>query len=414
MAQRVWDQYLTERDRAHLAMRPPRRRGFGEKPALLLIDLYRWVFGDKPEPILEAMKKWPGSCGLEGWGAIPQIQKLLTKSREVGIPIVHTTGLDGAGVAPRSPQRESELQANRDPEARDRFTRRYEIIDEVKPLSGETVLRKAGPSAFWGTPLIGHLNALHVDTIIACSNFFFFLPRRQRHCSCRSSFVVLALREQGVAFTEANAAPVTSAGPGRFRPSAPRSPGSLRPPSRLAEAAAVLDDDSDLLLAAELAAISTPRKRPPRSWWRPACSRTRARCSFAHAIVRDAVAARLSAGVRSALHARAAELLSARGASPDAVAGHLLADPAARTTLGGRRLPRNSWAGLALARSAPDEAAVRLRSMPCAEPPSSDEQLTLVLELARAESLLGRPDAVALYERVHDEAADDELRARAP
>ena len=168
MAQRVWDQYLTERDRAHLAMRPPRRRGFGEKPALLLIDLYRWVFGDKPEPILEAMKKWPSSCGLEGWGAIPQIQELLTKSREVGIPIVHTTGLDGAGVAPRSPQRESELQANRDPEARERFTRRYEIIDEVKPLSGETVLHKAGPSAFWGTPLIGHLNALHVDTIIAC------------------------------------------------------------------------------------------------------------------------------------------------------------------------------------------------------------------------------------------------------
>jgi len=83
MAQRVWDQYLTERDRAHLAMRPPRRRGFGEKPALLLIDLYRWVFGDKPEPILEATKKWPSSCGLDGWNAIPQIQKLLAKSREV-------------------------------------------------------------------------------------------------------------------------------------------------------------------------------------------------------------------------------------------------------------------------------------------------------------------------------------------
>jgi len=168
MAQRVWDQYLTERDRAHLAMRPPRRRGFGEKPALLLIDLYRWVFGDKPEPILEAMKKWPSSCGLDGWNAVPQIQKLLAKARQVGIPIVHMTGLDGAGVVSRSPQRESDLQANRDPEAQNRLRRRFDIIDEVEPLPGETVLRKASPSAFWGTPLVGHLNALHIDTIITC------------------------------------------------------------------------------------------------------------------------------------------------------------------------------------------------------------------------------------------------------
>jgi nicotinamidase-related amidase len=168
MAQRVWDQYLTERDRAHLAMRPPRRRGFGEKPALLLIDLYRWVFGDEPEPILEAMKKWPSSCGLEGWSAIPPIQKLLAKAREVGIPVVHTTGLDGTGVVPRSHRREAELQADKDPEAQQRLRRRYDIIDEVEPLPGEAVIRKASPSAFWGTPLIGHLNALHIDTIITC------------------------------------------------------------------------------------------------------------------------------------------------------------------------------------------------------------------------------------------------------
>jgi maleamate amidohydrolase len=168
MTQRVWDPYLTERDRAHLALRPPRRRGFGEKPALLLIDFYRWVFGDKPEPILEAIKKWPGSCGLDGWNALPQIQKLLAKSREIGIPIVHTTGLDGAGVASRSPRRESDLQADRDPEAQERLRRRYDIIQELEPLPGETVLRKSSPSAFWGTPLIGHLNALHIDTIITC------------------------------------------------------------------------------------------------------------------------------------------------------------------------------------------------------------------------------------------------------
>ncbi len=29
-------------------------------------------------------------------------------------------------------------------------------------------MRKSSPSAFWGTPLVGHLNALGVDTIITC------------------------------------------------------------------------------------------------------------------------------------------------------------------------------------------------------------------------------------------------------
>ena len=53
-------------------------------------------------------------------------------------------------------------------EERERRHRQYEIIDEVAPLPGEAVLRKTSPSAFWGTPLIGHLNYLGIDTIITC------------------------------------------------------------------------------------------------------------------------------------------------------------------------------------------------------------------------------------------------------
>jgi len=67
MPARVWDSFLTEQDRAHLALSRHRNIGFGERPALLLIDLYRWVFGDQPELLLEAIKTWPSSCGLAGW-----------------------------------------------------------------------------------------------------------------------------------------------------------------------------------------------------------------------------------------------------------------------------------------------------------------------------------------------------------
>ena len=49
MTERVWDRYLTPSDRAHIGASADRRVGPGKKPALLLIDLYRSVFGDKPE-----------------------------------------------------------------------------------------------------------------------------------------------------------------------------------------------------------------------------------------------------------------------------------------------------------------------------------------------------------------------------
>lgn len=195
MTGRVWDRFLTEQDRAHVAMTTARRVGFGKKPALLLIDLYRWVFGDKPEPILEAIKSWPGSCGLAGWNALPSIQSLLSTARKVGIPIVHLTGLDGAGVEPWSFRREEQRPANMSPEARDRRRRRFDIIDELKPLPGETVLRKSSPSAFWGTPLVGHLNFLDVDTIITCGESTSGCVRASVVDGCTYRFQMIVVEE---------------------------------------------------------------------------------------------------------------------------------------------------------------------------------------------------------------------------
>lgn len=149
-------------------MKPPKRIGFGQKPALLLIDLYRWVFGDKPEPILESIKRWPGSCGPAGWNALPHIQTLLGTAREMGIPIIHVTGLAGAGVDEWSFRRDAKRGQQLSPEEHDHRKRKFDIVDEVAPLPGEALLKKLSPSAFWGTPLVGHLNQWDIDTVIAC------------------------------------------------------------------------------------------------------------------------------------------------------------------------------------------------------------------------------------------------------
>jgi maleamate amidohydrolase len=168
MAERVWEKFLTEQDKATLAGKADRRIGFGERPALLLIDLYRWVFGDKAEPVVESIKTWPGSCGLAGWNALPYIQKLLAKAREVGIPVIHVTGMDGVAIEPWAFRRDAKRRTNMSAEEIERQKRKFDIVDEVKPIAGETVLKKVSPSAFWGTPLIAHLNFLGVDTVLTC------------------------------------------------------------------------------------------------------------------------------------------------------------------------------------------------------------------------------------------------------
>ena len=170
MAERVWDKYLTEQDKAHLAASGHRSKGFGNRPAVLLIDLYRWVFGDRPQPLLEAMEEWPGSCGLAAWDALPHIQSLLATARETGIPVVHVTGLaqsesgvHGWAAAGRGGGRAGYIGTS---ERRERVSHMFDIVDEVAPIEGEAFMRKASPSPFYGTPLLGHLNELGVDTLI--------------------------------------------------------------------------------------------------------------------------------------------------------------------------------------------------------------------------------------------------------
>ena len=170
MTERIWDRFLTEQDKTHLKHARDRIVGFGNKPAVLNIDLYRAVFGDENVPLLEGIKKWPSYCGPAAWAAVPHIQRLMAKARAIGVPVIHVTGLgeEHSGVLGWSeaihPGRHH--GAPKDAESRERWARRLEIIDELAPLPGEVFLRKTAPSAFHGTPLMAQLNHLDIDTLI--------------------------------------------------------------------------------------------------------------------------------------------------------------------------------------------------------------------------------------------------------
>ena len=63
--------------------------GFGERPALLVIDVQYRTLGDTPKPFDEAVKDYPTAGGEVGWAAIPQIERLVATFRELDLPILY-------------------------------------------------------------------------------------------------------------------------------------------------------------------------------------------------------------------------------------------------------------------------------------------------------------------------------------
>ncbi len=164
MNERIWDRYLTDRDREIFSSSGWEQRiGFGERPALMIVDVNINFVGEKSEPILESIKQWPTSCGEEGWKAMAVINRLLAGSRSKGLPVIYTTfawrpdGFDFGGWAWKN------SRITEDPRTLDYGN---EISPEIAPEPTDIVLTKKKPSAFFGTPLMGYLTDLKVDSVI--------------------------------------------------------------------------------------------------------------------------------------------------------------------------------------------------------------------------------------------------------
>lgn len=164
---RVWDRFLTERDKAVLAAAGYGvRGGFGSRPALLIVDVSYGFTGDRPEPILESIKRWNNSCGEESWAAVSVIGALADKFRSRRLPVIYTTGeyredkWDSGSWSWKNGRVQE--AAPRPSNARDP----NEIVDEIAPQPTDIVVRKQKPSGFFGSNLQSCLNLLQCDSIV--------------------------------------------------------------------------------------------------------------------------------------------------------------------------------------------------------------------------------------------------------
>lgn len=155
---RLWDPYLTAEERAWFK---DTRQKWGVRPAILVIDIYNRVMGDRPEPIAEAVKRFPAATGERGWQAIPHVQRLLAAARARDLPIIYTT------KDARRDARGDLLGATKNGGGdTDDWEWQYAIFPGVAPQPEDSLIYKTRASVFFGTPLAALLHHKRVDTVI--------------------------------------------------------------------------------------------------------------------------------------------------------------------------------------------------------------------------------------------------------
>jgi DNA-binding CsgD family transcriptional regulator len=160
----------------------------------------------------------------------------------------------------------------------------------------------------------------------------------------------------------------------------------------LVRAAAVLGDGAGLSEAAALVDLSDDEAaRAADRLVALAILGTAERLEFAHPIVREAVYVDIGPRERARMHARAAEILAASGASEERIAAQIAeADPIGHP---GRVELLRRVAADALVRGAP-AAAAALLTRALAEPPSPASRAEVLVELGAVEYRLARPVAI--------------------
>jgi maleamate amidohydrolase len=127
------------------------RAGFGQKPALLVIDV-NVGFTDPASPLV---------CDLED--VVAAIRRLLDEFRRAELPVVYTTVSYDEGGKVAAAAFIDKIPALLTLEAGSRWV---EIDPRIAPLPGEPVLNKLFASAFYGTPLSSLLASAGCDSVV--------------------------------------------------------------------------------------------------------------------------------------------------------------------------------------------------------------------------------------------------------
>lgn len=157
-----WSSLLDPADRATVERaRFGRRVGLGARPAILVIDVQRYMVGDGSG----ADPRYPSACGPVAVEAVERLAALLDAARAAAVPVMYTRFAlrrDGSDIGVYGRKRDLLDIEGWCLEG----TEGSEIEPRVRPAEGDIVLVKKKPSAFLGTPLLGMLIDRGIDSVI--------------------------------------------------------------------------------------------------------------------------------------------------------------------------------------------------------------------------------------------------------
>lgn len=133
------------------------RIGFGERPAVLLIDMQN-DFCDPDAPTT----LHPSICST-----YDPIKRLSAAARAKDLPVIYTRGLVAADGSSAGLWR-LKMKHHGARGVQIEGGRGAEIIDELKPEAGDRVINKWRPSAFFRTDLEVFLGVAQIDTLLIC------------------------------------------------------------------------------------------------------------------------------------------------------------------------------------------------------------------------------------------------------
>jgi maleamate amidohydrolase len=168
MTEPIWNAFLTERDKAVFkASGYGARGGFGQRPALLVVDVNYAFCDERPLPILESIKRWRNSCGEDAWIAMPYLKSLIEKAHAKGIPVIYTTGVRRADNWDSGSWSWKNGRSGEDETVRPgTYVDSNDIVAAIAPGPRDIVVFKQKPSGFFGTNMASYLTLLGCDSVI--------------------------------------------------------------------------------------------------------------------------------------------------------------------------------------------------------------------------------------------------------
>src|SRR5215207_7612953 len=147
----VWDDLFTAEDLAgYTKGAVEMQRELGTRPGIIVVDM-TYAFVDD---------RFATGWGATGWPCVAAIERLLARARPLGVPIFYSTGKLAHNPAERGRWKGTSTALG------PQLPKAHDIIPQIAPREGDSVVTKRYPSAFFGTELASLLTYHGVDTLI--------------------------------------------------------------------------------------------------------------------------------------------------------------------------------------------------------------------------------------------------------